>query len=165
MEIYKLLKGRPLRIMKLLGADWKGKTVSVNGGIEMDVTTIEKKLRNGSQSSVSQDLARLRKEGLLQSERRGLHVHYKLSENFSEILNNLGEPAAAIEKHHALEKGKNRQLVVKWLTDNPGSKTADICPQLHQTTVCHELAVLRKAGVLEISVGEKNKKLYSIKNQ
>ena len=152
--------------MKLLGADWKGKTVSVNGDIEMDVTTIEIKLRDrSSQSSVSQDLARMRKEGLVVGERRGLHVHYKLSEKFSEILNNLGEPTVALEKHRALEKGKNRKLVVAFLKENPKSKTADICPELNRDTVCHELAILRKAGVLAIEVGEKNKKVYSIKNQ
>lgn len=150
--------------MKLLGADWKGGAVSVNGDIEMDVTTIEIKLRDrSSQSSVSQDLARMRNAGLVVGERRGLHVHYKLSEKFSEILNNPGEPTVAIEKHRALEKGKNRKLVVAFLEANPKSKTADICPELHRHTVCHELAILRKAGVLIIEVGEKNKKMYSIK--
>lgn len=147
--------------MKILGADWKGKKVSVIP-IEMDVTTIISKLRGSSQSSASQDLGRLREAGLVTSEKRGLHVFYRLSDEFSEIMENLGDPEIATKKHRALNKGVNRQKVIKFLTDNPRSKSNEICPELDRSTVSHELAVLRKANVLNMEMDGK-KKLFSLK--
>lgn len=151
-----------MRILKILGASWKGKEVSVVSDIEMDVTTIISKLRNSSQSSVSQDLGRLRASGLVVSDRRGLHVFYKLSGEFCSIMNNLGNPEIATERHRALSKGKNRQQIVQFLLDNPGSRSKDICPELDRTTVSHELSVLRRANVLDVQMDGK-KKIFSIK--
>ncbi len=162
MEIIKLLKGRPLKIMKLLGAGWKGEVVSVSEYKEMDVTTIMVRLRDGSQSSVSQDLSRMKKAGVVCCEQRGLHVFYRLSDSLCDTLNSIGRPEVAVTRHNALECGKNRKPIVDFLRVNPLSKNADICPYMDRATVSHELAILRKAGVLEVGLDGK-KKVYSIK--
>ncbi len=164
MEIINLLKGRPLRIMKLLGVSWKGDFFSVNYTIKMDVTSIVVKLRDSSQSSVSQDLARMKKAGIVECEQQGLHVFYRLRDDLFETLSSIGRPEVAIMRHNALERGKNRKPIVAFLKDNPLSKSADICPSMDRATVSHELAILRKAGVLEVGLNGK-KKVYSLKNQ
>lgn len=164
MEIIKLLKGRPFRIMKLLGLEYKKDAAAIPEFREMDVTTIMVKLRDSSQSSVSQDLARMKKAGIVRCEQRGLHVFYRLSDGLCDTLNSIGKPEVAIMRHNALEKGKNRKPIVAFLKANPASRTADICPSMDRATVSHELAILRKAGVLEVGMDGK-KKVYSLKNQ
>lgn len=148
--------------MKLLGASWKGEVVSVDHTIQMDVTGIVVKLRDSSQSSVSQDLARMRKAGIVVDERQGLHIFYRLSDSLCETLNGLGKPEVALMRHNALERGKNRKPIVEFLKANPNSRSAEICPLMDRATVSHELAILRKAGVLSVEVVEK-KRVYSIK--
>ncbi len=162
MEIIKLLRGRPLKIMKLLGVEWKKDVAYIKESKEMDVTTIIVKLRNSAQSSVSQDLARMKKAGVLCCEQRGLHVFYRLSDGLCDTLNSIGKPEVAIMRYNALEQGKNRKPIVAFLKANPASRAADICPSMDRATVSHELAILRKAGVLEVGLSGK-KKVYSIK--
>ncbi len=162
MEMIKLLKGRPFRIMKLLGLVYKKDIAIIPKPKEMDVTTIIGRLRNSAQSSVSQDLARMKKAGIVCCEQRGLHVFYRLSDGLCDTLNSIGKPEVAIMRHNALEGGKNRKPIVDFLKANPLSKSADICPSMDRATVSHELAILRKAGVLEVGLDGK-KKVYSIK--
>lgn len=147
--------------MKLLGADWKGEVVSVIGEVEMDVNTIIKKLKDGSQSSTSQDLAKLRDAGLVSTRRDGLRVIYRLSEIFSETLNNLGDPKTAIQRHRALNKGVNRKKIIEFLRENPETLSKNICPGLDRSIVSHELRILREAGVAEFRK-EKAGRFYSL---
>lgn len=161
MEKLDIINKRRMRILKILGADWKGGVGFVNTRQRMNVTSIIIKLRDASQSLVSQNLKDLRLAGLVVTERMGKEIFYQLSENFEEIVKNLGNPETERQKNRALNKGKNRKVIVAFLRENPWSRVKDICPELGRDTVSQELAVLRKAGAATFRE-EGKKRFYAL---
>jgi DNA-binding transcriptional ArsR family regulator len=161
MENFNIVKGRRLRILKLLGADWKGGVAVVNTRQRMNVTSIIIKMRDASQSLVSQNLKELRDAGLVSTERSGKEIFYQLAEDFGELVKNLGNPDVDRKKHRALKTGKNRQEVIKFLKEKPGAQVKDICPELGRDTVSQELTILRTAGVATFRE-EGKKRFYTL---
>jgi DNA-binding transcriptional ArsR family regulator len=159
MEKSNILKGRRLKILRLLGAEWHRDAVTVKARNRMNVTDIIIGLRDSSQSSVSQDLGMLRKLSLVSTERDSKLMFYELADDFEEKVKNLGEPD--FELNRAIYKGKNRKVVVAWLQGNPGSQVKDIAPTLSRSTVSQELRILRKASAVEVEKRGRNK-YYSL---
>ena len=153
------IKGNRLRILKILGADWVNGEAVVKNRQRMNVTGIIIKLRDLSQSLTSQELRHLRDAGLVVAERKSKEMFYELAPGFEELVKDFNPDAKM--KDRALKSGKNRQLVVKFLRDNPDSQVKDICPELGRDTVSQELSVLRKSKVA-VFRKEKNRRYYSL---
>ena len=161
LEKFNIVKGRRLRILKLLGADWKGGVAIINTRQRMNVTSIIIKLRDTSQSLVSQNLKELKDAGLVSTEREGKEIFYQLSGDFEASVKNLGDPDKERAKHRALKTGKNRQVIIKFLKENPWAQVKDICPELGRDTVSQELTILRKAGAATFRE-EGKKRFYTL---
>jgi DNA-binding transcriptional ArsR family regulator len=155
MENKNILRGRRLKILRLLGAEFGKDAITVKSRHRMNVTDIIIGLRDSSQSSVSQDLGMLKKYELVSTERDSKLIFYELSLDFEEKVKNLGEPD--FELNRAIHKGKNRKLVVAWLQSHPNSQVKDIAPTLSRSTVSQELRILRKANAVKVDKQGRNK--------
>lgn len=153
----------PLRskILKLLGSRSAGKETWVENPKEMCVTDLYVACRT-EQSIMSQHLTILREAGLVVfSEESKRHI-YRLSDEYTSLVNDLGDVEKAHKMHRAINKGKNRQVVIKWLSENPDSQVANIAPELERSVVSQELKILRDAGLVGF-VKDGKKRIYRMK--
>lgn len=161
-QIIRAIK-HPLRskILKMLGSRTAGPETWVENPKEMCVTDLYITCRV-EQSVMSQHLTILRDAGLVVfSEDSKRHI-YRLSDEYTSLVNNLGDVDVAHKLHRATNKGKNRQMVIKWLSENPQSQVAHIAPGLERSVVSQELKILRDAGVVGF-VKEGKKRIYRMK--
>lgn len=161
-QIIRAIK-HPLRskILKLLGSRSAGPETWVENPKEMCVTDLYVTCRV-EQSVMSQHLTILRDAGLVVfSEDSKRHI-YRLSDEYASLVNDLGDVEKAHKLHRATNKGKNRQVVIKWLSENPQSQVAHIAPELERSVVSQELKILRDAGVVGF-VKEGKKRIYRMK--
>lgn len=153
-------------ILKILGASLAGGKYIANVRLEFCVNDLIKKVnrsyKKSSQSSVSQDLAALRRYGLVKTREEKPSVYYSLSDNFEETAKNLGKSKEDALVDRALNQGKTRQLVISYLRENPGSRLKDVCtidPKKSESNFQKELKILVEAGVATMVLDGK-KKLY-----
>lgn len=149
------------KILKLLGSRSAGPETWVENPKEMCVTDLYVACRS-EQSVMSQHLAILRDAGLVVfSEENKRHL-YRLSDEYVALANDVGDADKAYKAYRAANKGKNRQVVLKWLEENPDSKVGDIAPELERSVVSQELKILRDAGLVAFAKDGK-KRIYRVK--